>query len=289
MTERSSSRGRRKGLDRSLREYGRGVVGGLVFSLPLLYTMEVWWAGFIARPLHLLVYFFAGFLLLFGYNRYAGLRRDASWLEVGFEAVEETGLGLLVAALVLWLIGQIDATMPASEIVGKVVVEAVTVAIGVSVGAAQLGGGGKEELGMEGREGGGEPPLSISGQIVLAACGAVLFASNVAPTEEIVLIALEATRWKIVGLALLSLALAAVVLFYSDFRGAEEARGGDQGLGSVAFRVSLNYAVALAVSAFILWFFGRFDGASPGTILSQTVALGVASSLGASAGRLLLE
>jgi uncharacterized membrane protein len=56
-------------LGRALREYARGVTGGLLFSLPLLYTMEVWWAGFIARPLHLLVYLLAGFLLLFGYNR----------------------------------------------------------------------------------------------------------------------------------------------------------------------------------------------------------------------------
>jgi hypothetical protein len=28
----------------SLREYGRGVAGGLLFSLPLLYTVEVWHA-----------------------------------------------------------------------------------------------------------------------------------------------------------------------------------------------------------------------------------------------------
>ncbi|HEX4668040.1 MAG TPA: DUF2391 family protein, partial [Chthoniobacterales bacterium] len=33
----------------SLREYARGIAGGLMFSLPLLYTMEVWWTGFIER------------------------------------------------------------------------------------------------------------------------------------------------------------------------------------------------------------------------------------------------
>jgi len=26
----------------SLQEYGRGIAGGLMFSIPLLYTMEVW-------------------------------------------------------------------------------------------------------------------------------------------------------------------------------------------------------------------------------------------------------
>ncbi len=295
MTGKSSSRGRRKDLRRSVREYARGVIGGLIFSLPLLYTMEVWWAGFIARPLHLLAYFAVGFLLLFGYNRYAGLHRDAGWLEVAFEAVEETGLGLLVATGLLWLLGQIDATMTVSEVMGKIVVEAVTVAIGVSVGSAQLGGNGKAGKtgkGDQGMKGGGEknePPLGLSGHLALSACGAVLFASNVAPTEEIIQIAVEASRWKVVGLALLSLALAAVILFYSDFHGSESARSPEDGPGVVALRVSVNYAMALAVSAFILWFFGRFDGASLGIGVSLTVVLGVAASLGASAGRLLLE
>jgi putative integral membrane protein (TIGR02587 family) len=278
--------GRDRSYDRSLREYARGVVGGLLFSLPLLYTMEVWWAGFVSRPSLLLLYLGVGFLLLFGYNRYAGLHQDASWWEVGFEAVEEMGLGLLVAAGILWLIGQIDGTMPASEIVGKVVVEAVTVAIGISVGSAQLGVGDGKHQGMAGRE--SDRPLSLAGQIVLAVCGAVLFASNVAPTEEIVLIAIESTRWQVVGLAVLSFAIGGIILFYSDFKGSDQVRAPQDGAGTMLLRTSLNYAVALAASAFILWFFGRFEGASAEVAVAQVVALGVAASLGASTGRILL-
>ena len=40
----------------TLRTYARGVVGGLLFSLPLLYTMEVWWAGFTMDPVRQLTY-----------------------------------------------------------------------------------------------------------------------------------------------------------------------------------------------------------------------------------------
>jgi putative integral membrane protein (TIGR02587 family) len=278
--------GRKRPVSRSLEEYARGVAGGLLFSLPLLYTMEVWWTGFLARPPRLLAYFLAGFLLLFAYNRYGGLRKDASWLEVGFEAFEEMGLGLLLAALVLWLIGQIGAATPFSEILGKVVVEGVTMAIGLSVGAAQFGGsrkGGGEDQGMEGK---GED-MSLSGQLALAACGAILLASNVAPTEEIVVIAVEASGWRLVGLALLSLALSASILFYSDFRGAH--RIGERVPATVLSRTVSHYAVALAVSAFVLWFFDRFAGASAAICAAQIVVLGVAGSLGASAGRLLLQ
>lgn len=278
--------GRDRPLSQSLQEYARGIAGGLLFSLPLLYTMEVWWAGFSSQPSRLLAYFAAGFLLLFGYNRYSGLREDASWLEVGFEAVEEMGIGLLISAFLLWLLGQINGEMPLCEIVGKVVVEGVTVAIGVSVGSAQLGGDGQGDQGMSASEKGN----SLRGHLALAACGAVLFASNVAPTEEVVVIAIEASRWKILALSLLSLALCALVLFYSDFRGAEQAHPRDErGWLTVVSRTVLNYAVALASSAFILWFFGRFAGASLPVGVAQTVVLGVAGVLGASAGRLLLQ
>lgn len=277
-----------RSLGRALREYARGIVGGLLFSLPLLYTMEVWWAGFIARPSILLIYLAVGFLLLFGYNRYAGLHEDASWTDVAFEAVEEMGLGLLIAAGILWLIGQIDGSMPLSEIVGKVVVEGVTAAIGVSVGAAQLGGGGKstgDEQGMRNRKDKEDPGLP--GEIVLAICGAVLFASNIAPTEEIVQIAVESTPWRILGLALLSFILGGIILTHSDFTRSQPVQPG-AGLLPVLFRATINYAVALVACAFILWFFGRFEGVSVAMGVAETVTLGVAGSIGASAGRLLL-
>lgn len=284
--------GRKRPLRQSLEEYARGIAGGLLFSLPILYTMEVWWAGFIARPAHLLAYFGVGFLLLFGYNLYSGLHEDASWLEVVFEAVEEMGLGLLLAAGTLWLLGRLEAGLPAVEIAGKIVVEGVPAAIGLSVGSAQLGGNrdrdgnGENNGGMTGRK---TRVDSLSGRIVLAVCGTVLFASNVAPTEEIVMIAAEAPPWKILALALLSLALIVLILFYSDFRGARRAVPEElRGFRTMVSRTVIDYAVALGACAFILWFFGRFDGTAASVCLAETVVLGVAGSLGASAGRLLL-
>ena len=286
MARKGHPEGRKHAVGRSVREYARGLIGGLLFSLPLLYTMEVWWAGFIARPAQLLIYFLVGFLLLFGYNRFAGLREDASWLEVAFEAVEEMGLGLLVSMLMLWLLGQIDGDLTWSEVTGKVVVEAVTVAIGISVGSSQLGHQGDEPGGMEGENSGKVPGLSS--QLVLGACGAVLFASNVAPTEEVLVIAIESSPWRLLLLALLSLALGGLILFYSDFHDSERLQP-DRGPQTVVSRTVISYAIALVSSAFILWFFGRFDGASAAACLAQTVVLGVAGSLGSSAGRLLLQ
>jgi putative integral membrane protein (TIGR02587 family) len=271
-------------ISKSLEEYGRGVIGGLIFSLPLLYTMEVWWAGFSAHPLHLILYVAATFGLLLGYNYYAGIRHDANWAEVAMDSVEEMGLGLLISAAALLLLGRVSLDMTPGEVIGKITIEAMTVAIGVSVGTAQLGGGDNSDTG-EGSQG---PGVRFGGQLVVALCGAVLFAANVAPTEEIVMIASEISSWKLLALALVSLALGAVVLFRIDFTCASRLSPAD-GPAAVVIGSVITYAIALASSAMILWFFGRFDGQSLVTCLAQTVVLGVAATLGASAGRLLLQ
>ena len=140
----------------SLQEYSRGVVGGLLFSLPLLYTMEAWWAGFVVRPLALLCLIMGTFILLLGYNRYAGIRYDATSREVIIDSIEEMGLGLLIAAVSLWLLGRLTWDMAWHEIASKIVVEAMAVAIGVSIGTAQLGGA-KADVDTDGEDDTNQP------------------------------------------------------------------------------------------------------------------------------------
>ncbi|HVF10952.1 MAG TPA: TIGR02587 family membrane protein [Abditibacteriaceae bacterium] len=282
----------------SLQQYARGVAGGLIFSLPLLYTMEMWWMGFIAPAERLIACVLVTFVLLLGYNRYAGMRRDATWLEVAIDSVEEMGLGLVVATGVLFLLGQLTADMAINEIMGKIVLEAMTVAIGVSVGTAQLGSGESNESGGDGDENGNNDDKDagmesdegphFGGQLVIALCGAVLFAANVAPTEEIIQIGIEASTWRLLGLAALSFALAALILYGSNFRGAQKFAPRD-GPFPILCGTIITYGVALAASGMILWFFGRFDGMGLLPSLKQIVVLSLPAALGASGGRLLLQ
>ncbi len=272
---------------KSLREYARGVAGGLIFSLPLLFTMEMWWAGFILSPERLLGCVAGTFVLLLGYNRFAGLHEDASWAEVAIDSVEEMGLGLLLSTAILWLLGRIEFGMAASEIVSKIVIEAMTVAIGVSVGTAQLGGA-SDEANEAADESQSEKEAGFGGQVVIAGCGAILFAANVAPTEEIIMLGIELSPGRLLGIALFSLLLGAVVLYCSDFRGAQRLSPA-RGPLSIVSGIVVTYAVALLSAAAILWFFGRFDGMHISKIVAQTVVLGLPATLGASAGRLLLQ
>jgi putative integral membrane protein (TIGR02587 family) len=278
---------RRRAVKDSLREYGRGMAGGLLFSLPMLYTMEVWWAGFIARPSHLLGYLLATFVLLLGYNRYGGFRADVNWREVFTDSLEELGLGLLVSTGVLFLLGRICADSSWPEGVGMVTVEAGSVAIGISVGSAQLGGE-DEDRGKQDAPKERDATEHLLGQLVIGFCGAVLFAANVAPTEEIVMMAVEMTPERLLVMAVLSLLLGGIILYQIDFTGARcfmhKSLPRRMLLGPL-----ITYALALASSALVLWFFGRFDGNGVSVCVAQVVVLGFAGTLGASAGRLLIQ
>ena len=263
----------------SLREYGRGLGGGLLFSLPLLYTMEVWWTGFIAGPIRLLAYIAATFVLLLGYNTYAGMRHDADWADVAIDSVEEFGLGVVTAVTLLAILGRITADMTFQEVLGKVVVESGIAAIGFSVGTAQLGGNGETSSNRQ---------PHAAGQAVIALCGAVLIGSNIAPTEEILLIASEIGPIRLLLLVAASVLLGMLVLFFSDFARANRYARAET-IGQAVRGGIITYAVAVIAAAASLWFFGRFHGAGVEIAVAQIVVLALPATLGASAGRLLLQ
>jgi putative integral membrane protein (TIGR02587 family) len=256
-----------------------------MFSLPLLCTMEVWWTGFIAAPLRLLFYVGITFVLLLGYNYYAGLHPDASLAQVFIDSIEELGIGLAVSAGILFLIGRISTAMNSDEIVGKSVVEAMTVAIGMSVGKAQLGLQ-KEDQTPDGRS--QKADIRFGGQLIIAACGGLLFAANIAPTQEVLAIADAISLSQLLGLMALSLFMAALILYYIEFTGSDRFVRRN-GFVSILIGTVSSYAIALLVAAAALWFFGRFDEASFVTALGEIIVLGFVTSLGASAGRLLVQ
>ncbi|MBX3742952.1 MAG: TIGR02587 family membrane protein [Akkermansiaceae bacterium] len=271
----------------SMQEYGRGLAGGLMFAMPLLFTMEVWWAGFILHPLRILLYVLATFCLLLIYNRFVGLRKDASFLEVVIDSVEEMGLGILVAAGVLWITDRLNLEMTATEIGGKIIMEAMTVAIGVSVGTAQLGAPDDGDEGLAG-DGDEDRRKSYLPQTAIALCGAVLFAANIAPTDEIGVIAMESPSWKLLLMVACGLGLSSLILHFTDFRGAE-AHTLTENVCLKARGVITSYAVALVASVSALWFFGKLDGRPAPLVIAMTVVLSLPAALGASAGRFLLQ
>jgi putative integral membrane protein (TIGR02587 family) len=273
----------------SLQEYGRGIAGGLVFALPLLFTMEVWDAALTIDAAQMLGYLVFTLVLLLLYNRYAGLRSDASYGEILIDSIEELGLGLILSAIVLWMLGRIGGDDTPYQIVSRVVMQGMTLAIGISVGTAQLGIEESDgDNGMDGDSSNGENGYEYLGQSAIALCGAVLFAANIAPTEEVGILAREASPGRLAAIMTASLLIGTVILYFAEFRGSEGHLPRRE-WPWITREIVTVYAAALAASGLIIYFFGSFPAATPFQFAAGMIVVGFPAMLGASAGRLLLQ
>ncbi|WP_224767568.1 TIGR02587 family membrane protein [Paracoccus yeei] len=267
----------------SNREYAvdlmRAFGGAVIFAFPLLMTMEMWWLGFYIDPLRLLVFLTLNLVILFGLSCFAGFRKTFRLKEDALDAFAAYGVGTICSAALLALFGIITWDMPLSEIVGKIAVQAVPASVGAMAARSQLGDNEEEEE---------KAADGYAGQLFLMLAGALFLAFNVAPTEEMILISFLMTPWH--GLALVVVSILALHAFvYSlDFSGQEELPG-DGGFWRTFFGYSISgYGIALLVSVYVLWTFGRLDGVGMGQAAMMTAVLGFPSALGAALARLVV-
>ena len=266
-----------------LRTLTRAAAGGLLFGMPLLYTMEVWWSGFVMPWWKILLLLLAGAVVVASFVHVEGFRRDRTLREALWDTAVSFGLAIVIATAMLVLIGQLDGEASLREWIGKIAVETVPVAIGVSVARALLG---ETDESSPLKEPG---PL---GQGLVAAGGALFFALNVAPTEEPMIVGIHNEWWLILLLLVLMVPLSLAIVFYADFRGSHRGRREAGPVSPVLTPLGetvVSLVAALLVSALLLWFFGRIGpGVGSAATIHQIVSLGFVAVIGSSAARLLL-
>lgn len=269
-------------LSETLQGYARGVAGGLLFSIAPLYTQELWWQGYTSPPIRILLVGLAMLAVLVAYAHYAGVHQSSALKDNVLEAFQVVALATLISVVMLKLVGQLPSTISVYEGLTRIVGESTCVAIGVAVGSTQLGQDKDEQQGQEQKKKGG-----IFNELALAVLGAILIAAGLAPTLEITTIAAHAEPWQVLVVALLSFTIGVLVVNYAKFKGSDRQQddlfaGGTLGDGVVTF------AIGLSVAAAMLWVTGAFDAYGLMLGLYQTVFLSVATTLGASVGRMLL-
>ena len=258
----------------------RASAGAIIFSLPLLMTMEMWWLGFYLDPLMLVQFSIVNFAVLVGLSRVSGFEETDSRIEDVLDAFAAYAVAVIAAAVVLYLFGVIRPDMPTSEIVGKIVVQAVPASFGAMIASKQLG----EQKETAARE---RWRATFVGQLFLMLAGALFLSFNLAPTEEMILIAFRMTEVNAIGLILLSILLLHAFVYSVGFAG-QEARGGN-GTAAVFFRFTLpGYAIALLASLYILWTFGRIDGADPSLVAMKVAVLAFPAAIGAAIARIVV-
>jgi putative integral membrane protein (TIGR02587 family) len=267
----------------ALRGYGRGLLGALLVSMPLLATMEMWWLGFTIPPLRLLLFVVANFVLLIVLEYYSGFQKGhvRLWEEVQ-DAVDAYGMGLLVALVVLFLFGVIELGMSWREIAGKTIIEAIPLSIGASIAISLFG---EHDARREWRK----RSAGFWGTQSIGLAGATYFGFNVAPTEEPVMIALGISWWHALLLVLFGLSITHAVVYSVGFSGSHRLPGGTVFWAAFLRTGVVSYLGALLVTAFLLWMFGRIDGSTGLTpAIHMIVTLGFINALGSSAAKLII-
>ena len=268
------------------RKFGVGLArafgGAIFFSLPLLMTMEMWWLGFYMDRLRLAVFMLAFFPVLVGLCHFAGFEESSTLLGDAIEAIVAYAVGFVTAAAVLGLLGILGAGMPLEEIIGKISLQAVPASVGASLARSQLGGQQDAEEERRRRHAG------YGGELFLMVAGAIFFAFNVAPTEEMVVIAFQMSEWHVLALVGVSLLMMHAFVYSVEFKGQATAATGTSGWSVFARYTLVGYAAALLISAYVLWTFGRYEESGLQFKVTSAMVLAFPASLGAAAARLVL-
>lgn len=252
----------------------RALAGALLFSVPLLLTMELWHIGPSVDRWRLLLLAVATVLLTIGLAHTFGAAKDGHRLRSSLaDAAIAVVAGVVVSTAILTLLEVINPLDSWRTAMSVVLIEALPASLGAAFARGQLGTSSVSSK-----------DHSYHHELFLMLGGAVVFSANVAPTEEMVLLAALMDDGNAAVLLGLSLVLMHALVYGSDFAGQEE------GAFAKSFlRFTLpGYALALTASAFMLWTLGRFDDTGALMAVRESVVLALPASLGAGAARLIL-
>lgn len=273
----------------------RAVSGGLLFGIPLLYTMEVWWVGTYTEPNRVLAVLLLTFLPVWFLNRTSGFRtkKDVHFSDALMDSIETVAIGIVTATALLFLLQEITAATPLNEALGKVAFEAMPFSIGISLAQHFLRRGrdeGDDDGGGDGGEDAKQDDDALRATVAdvgATLIGSIFIAFNIAPTDEVPMIASALGPYALVAVVLVSLVASFCIVFVAGFSNEEQRR---TQLGLFQHPISETvacYLLALLAAGVMLWYFQRFEPGAPWQeTLSHIIVLGLPASIGGAAGRL---
>lgn len=271
-----SPRSRRVPLgEETLRDLG----GALLFGVPLVYTMEIWWLGETSSLAAL------GWMTLLGAFvsgaiRYAviGALGPTGALLAGMRC---TAMSLALALGLATVIGVVMVGDTVNLVLGETAAIGIPLALGAALGAVLFRGASARD-----GAGGSGDSSPLTRDLLASALGALFIALPIAPTGEIPTIASMTDTWRIASSVPVCLALSYVILIASGFL---QHRGGlrSSSPGAPVLAVCTVTAVGFLVAAALLFAFGVLDtSSSPTQLVRDVAALSIPAVIGASAGRL---
>lgn len=273
-------------------DLARAAAGGLLFGVPLLYTMELWWAGESATPAQSLLVLAVAYVVVVLLQRTSGFRRtrDVRMIDAAIDAVDVIAVSLVVVTIVLVLLREITSTTPPELALGKIAHQTLSFGIGAAVARHYLTGSRDEpddqgEGDGEGDDGSSRGINATFADMGATAIGAVFVALNIAPTDEVPMIHSAVSPGWVIALLGASIVASYLIVFVAGFSGEEQRRDQVGVLQHPITETMVCYLVSLVAAALMLAIFGRLGG--PWTdALERAVVLALPAAVGGAAGRL---
>lgn len=267
------------------RHLARAFGGAILFSFPIVMTMEMWSLGFYMNGSRLALFTLFTVPLLVGLSYYDGFEPTSRFYEDLIDTFVAYAVGFTTSAILLTLFGVIKPNMSADEIIGKVSIQAIIASFGAMFAQSILAGNGDEREELEKRR----RDTSYFGELFLMTVGAIFLSMSVAPTEEMLLISFQMSDWNTLALIVITLFLMHAFVYVVEFRGREKAtlHGSSFLRGLLRFTI-VGYAIALIISFYVLWTFGSIDDMAFSEKLKAVVVLSFPAAIGGAASRLIL-
>jgi putative integral membrane protein (TIGR02587 family) len=271
-------------------DFAHGAAGGFLFGIPLLYTMEFWFIGPKISMAHALVLVVLAFAISLVFVATIGFRENdpPGWREILAETIDAMGISIVVTVVTLFMLGKVDFTTSLDIALGRIAIELLPVSLGVAI-ANHILPRQEDRQGQEEDRQAGKPinTSATTRELVASGGGALLLSLNIAPTDEVAVLAAELNELQLVALMVFSLLVSYVIVFQAGFRNQQARRESTGALQNPLTETIVAYIIALFVCGATLWIVGALSPHTAiGTILSMTVVLAFPGALGAAAGRL---
>lgn len=289
-----------EGWRRELFDLVRAASGGLLFGIPLIYTMEMWWTAehtSTEQTLLVLALIFVPVLVL---NRTSGFRstKDVRFADAAKDTVEAVALGVVMVTAVLFLLREIRTDTPLQVALAKIVYEAMPFCLGIAVATHFLrqgrtepddGADGDDRADDTGDDTADNPRErrlnATAADLGAGLVGATFIALNIAPTDEIPMIAAQLSAGWLVAFVAVSLLVSYGIVFVAGFTNQDQ-RHTQVGIFQRPFpETVISYFIALISAGAMLLLFQRMDGPWHES-LGHVIVLGLPAAIGSAAGRL---
>lgn len=266
----------------------RGLTGGFLIGVPLIFTMETWQLGESVSMPRAIAFLCTAYLLNVAFVAVTGFRdRVPGARHPTTEALEATAIAIVAASVILILLYQIRLDSPLNVVIGRIAVDMLPISIGISVTHLILSP--KDSRTGDGDDDGSPerhlPPLAID--IGASFAGALFLALSIAPTDEIPVLATDVPTSYLPFIILFSLAITWAIVFEAGFDGLERRRTTPGLFQRPETETVLAYLIALLTSFGVLCLYGRIDTDISWFVgFRYVLLLGVPASIGAAAGRL---